>query len=155
MVWPRFRGFGWQFDPLREFERFQNELSRITRDVESSFAGVRAPVCTEFPLVNMWRNDTDIIVTTEIPGVEPKDIDISVIEKTVTIKGARKEEENVPEEAYHRNERGCGTFSRTFELPFKVDADKVEARSSKGVLYVTFPRAQEDKPKKISIKMSE
>jgi len=155
MIWPRFRGFGLEFDPWREFERIQGEMARVQRDMQQRLAGSGAPVDVEFPLVNMWRNDSDVIMTAEVPGVDPKDIDISVIEKTVTIKGVRKPEENVPQEACHRSERRYGTFSRTLELPFKVNADKVEAKFSKGVLYVTLPRVEEDKPKKISIKMSE
>jgi HSP20 family protein len=155
MIWPRFRGFGLEFDPWREFERLQGELYRVHRDIQQRAGEIGAPGGGEFPLVNMWRNDSDVRVTAEVPGVDPKDIDISVIEKTVTIKGVRKTEENVPQEAYHRSERGYGTFSRTFELPFRVNADKVEAKFSKGVLYLTLPRAEEDKPRKISIKMSE
>ena len=155
MVWPKFRGFGLEFDPWREFERIQGEMARVNRNMQQRFGGVSAPVVAEFPLINMWRNDSDVIVTAEVPGVDPKDMDISVIEKTVTIKGVRKPEENVPQEAYHRSERGYGTFSRTFELPFKVNADKVEAKFSKGVLYVTLPRVEEDKPRKISIKINE
>lgn len=155
MVWPRFRGFGEYFDPWRDFERLQNEIFQINREVQRRFPGTSAPSAAEFPLINMWQNDADVVATAEIPGVEPNDIDISVIEKAVTIKGNRKAEENVPQEAYHRSERGYGTFSRTIELPFKVDADKVGARFSKGILYVTLPRAEEEKPKKISVKLSE
>lgn len=155
MLWPRFRGLGAQFDPWHDFERIQNNLSRISRDIQNQYDRTSLQGVAEFPFINMWQNESDIIVTAEIPGVAPKDIDISVIEKTATIKGDRKAEEDVPQHSYHRSERGYGTFSRTIELPFKVNADKVDARFIKGVLYVTLPRAEEDKPKKISIKMSQ
>lgn len=153
MFWPRFGRYGYQFDPWREFERLQQELSRINRE-----AGQRhspAADVVEFPLINIWRNGDTAVVTAEIPGVEPEDVELSVIEKTLTIKGIRKPEEDVAAEAYSRTERGHGTFNRTVEMPFKIDAEKVDAHFKKGVLYVTLPRAVEDKPKKISVKVNQ
>src|SRR5208283_5299784 len=91
-------------------------------------------------------------VTTEVPGIEAGAIDISVMGKSVTVRGSRGPEEVKDGVAYHRRERWDGRFSKTFEIPFTVDADKVEAKFRKGVLYISLPRAESDKPRKITIK---
>jgi HSP20 family protein len=87
-----------------------------------------------------------------MPGVHVDDIDISVNGDTLTISGERGSDD-VPENAhFHRKERGFGKFSRTIQLPFVVDAEKVEASFKDGVLIITLPQIEAEKTKKISIK---
>ena len=87
----------------------------------------------------------------ELPGVEPDKIEISVVDDTVTLSGSRNAGE-VPQDAVHRyRERGYGRFSRSFRLPFRIDAANVDARCSNGILDVTLRKAEEDKPKKINV----
>jgi HSP20 family protein len=104
-----------------------------------------------YPATNVWTNEDGVVVSAELPGVTPEDIDISVVNDTLTVSGTRK-----PEEAegatYTRRERGHGEFARTFQLPFHVQGDRVEATFDKGVLHITLPRAEEDKPKRIEVK---
>jgi HSP20 family protein len=102
--------------------------------------------------MNVWANPDGAVVTAELPGVNPEDIDVSVVGETLTLTGSRTPEELKEGEKYHRRERGQGKFTRTFQLPFPVEADKVEAVFEKGVLHISLPRAEADKPKKISIK---
>jgi len=128
------------FDPWREIERMEKVLSRLT---------ARSRV--EFPAVNLWLNGDEAVVTTELPGIEPGNIDISVIGKSLTLRGSRQTEEAKEGESYHRRERWYGKFSKKIELPFNVDADKVTAKYSKGVLTLHLPRAEAEKPRKISI----
>ncbi|HUI44499.1 MAG TPA: Hsp20/alpha crystallin family protein [Nitrospirota bacterium] len=140
MLWTELDRFGLQ-DPWRAFER----LNRAT-------SGLLAPSTSEFPLVNVWMDGDRAIITSELPGVQLTDVDISVTGKSVTLRGWRATEDTCKGECQHRRERWSGTFTRSIELPYLVDQDKVEARFSKGMLELTLPRAEADKPRKIAIK---
>jgi HSP20 family protein len=87
-----------------------------------------------------------------MPGVSPDDIDIDVTGDALSISGERKPDEVAKEARYHRRERSYGSFSRTIQLPFMVDTNKVEANFKNGILMISLPRAEADKPKKITIK---
>lgn len=132
----------WFWDPWDEFERRHRAMRGN---------GGRT---SDFPSVNTWVSSDDFVVTTEIPGVDPEMIDISVVGKTVTLRGSRKADEVQKDQSCHRCERWSGEFSKAIELPFNIEADKVAARFSKGVLYLTLPKAEAEKPKKIEIKSS-
>ena len=90
-------------------------------------------------------------MTAELPGIDPKALEITVKNNTVTIRGSREVEEPGEGRTALRRERGEGTFVRSFSLPFRLDADKVSAQYQKGVLQVMLPRSEADKPKKISV----
>lgn len=138
-----FEPFGRVFDPWQELRRMEREMNRLLS---------RAPAAVEFPAVNIWTEEERAIVTTEVPGVSPQDMDISVVGSTLTIRGSREPEALKEGESYHRRERWYGQFSRSVDLPFAVEAGAVEARFDKGVLYITLPRAEAEKPRKISVK---
>ena len=92
-----------------------------------------------------------VVVTAEVPGVNPEDIDISIEGETLTISGSRSEEA-LPEGAeYRRRERSYGEFTRSIELPFRIDAGSVEANFTNGVLNINLPRLPEEKPRKITV----
>jgi len=148
MVSPRVSTDSWLWSPWDEIRRLQREMNRLFSD----FFG--EPVEEVYPAVNVWRKDDSVVVTAEMPGVEPGDIDLSVEGDTLTIRGSRKPEELKEGEEYHRQERHSGAFVRAIELPFRVDPEKVDARYEKGILRVTLPRAEEDKPKQITVKAS-
>jgi HSP20 family protein len=140
MLWSDLERFGRLLDPWREFERLNRGLTR-------------GPASTaDFPAFNVWMAADNAVVTSEIPGIDSKDIEISVVGKTVTLRGTRAPEQTKEKEAYHRRERWHGRFSKTFELPFEVDADRVGAKYAKGILYIALPRAEADKPRKIVVK---
>jgi len=115
----------------------------------STAASTRA---SEFPLVNIWINADEAVLTTEIPGIDAKAVDISVAGKTVTLRGSRERSPEKESQAYHRRERWYGQFSKTIELPFNVEVDAVEASFRKGVLKVTLPKAHAEKPRTIKVK---
>jgi HSP20 family protein len=104
--------------------------------------------------MNVWANAENAVVATEIPGIDPDSLEISVVGSTLTIKGSRQPEETQEGESYHRRERWYGRFARSLELPFKIESEKVKAHYAKGILTVSLPRAEAEKPKKIEI-MSE
>ena len=104
--------------------------------------------------MNAWRDDEKAVVEAELPGVDPKDVDISVRGRKLTITGERKAEELNEEERYHYKERWHGKFQRSFDLPYEVDSEKVEAVYKDGILTVTLPRAEADKPRKIEVTLN-
>lgn len=106
----------------------------------------------EFPLVNIWVNEDEAILTTEIPGVDPQGVEISVAGKAVSVRGSRQPEPAEEGTTFHRRERWGGQFSKTVELPFTVEAEAVEARFSKGILSVRLPKSAAEKPRKITVK---
>lgn len=136
------------YTPWQEMERMRREMDRVF----SNYTSPRARVAPSFPAINVWTNQDGAVITAELPGVNPDDIDISVVGDTLTLTGLRQAEGLKEGEKYHRRERGYGKFTRTFQLPFSVEGDKVEARFSKGVLHLSLPRAEAEKPRKIAIK---
>jgi HSP20 family protein len=102
--------------------------------------------------MNAWVAGDIGIVTTELPGVDPKSVDISVMGKTLTLRGSREPEDLREDDSFHRRERWHGQFTKTIEMPFNIDSNRVEAKFSKGVLRITLPRAEADKPRKIAVK---
>ena len=132
-------------DPFREMDRLQKEMNRLFSTFTSS--GMQ-----EYPAVNIWTNNEGAVVTTEVPGYDPKDIQLSVTNDMLTLSGSRPAEELKEGEQYHRQERNIGSFERKLQLPFAVESNKVDASFKNGVLTVTLPRAEAEKPKKIAIK---
>lgn len=125
---------------------------RILDRLNRAATGVLAPSTSAFPLINVWIDGDRALVISELPGVESKDVDISVAGKTVTLRGSRTTADVCKGECQHRHERWSGNFTRSFELPFVIDQEKVKAKFSKGVLQLALPRAEADKPRKIAIK---
>lgn len=136
--------FGGAMDPLREMHRLRQEMNQV-------FSTLDHPLGEEFPAVNAWLGQEDIVISAELPGVDPAKVDISVVGDTLTISGSRETEPVKEGESYHRQERRHGRFSRSLQLPFHVEAGKVEAKYDKGILQMTLPRAEADKPRKISV----
>ena len=136
-----------------EMDKLQREMNRM---FDSAFTGrfIDRPMNShDFPAINVWtKADTGQVITAEIPGMNLDDLDIKVVWESLTISGSRPapaEDENI---RYHRQERGYGSFTRTIQLPFPIDVDKVEANYEKGVLKIWLPRAESDKPRKITVK---
>jgi HSP20 family protein len=136
-------------NPWREIDHVQREMNRL---FSSLYNSPRTQMTPSFPAMNVWTNPDGAVIMAELPGVNPEDIDISVVGETLTLTGFRPQEELKEGEKYHRRERSFGRFTRTFQLPFSVETDRVEAVFDKGVLHISLPRAEVDKPKKIAIK---
>ena len=132
----------------QEMDQLQREMNRLF-DVTSRGRVFTAP---SYPAMNIWTNEDGQLISAEMPGVHPDDIEIDVTGDALSISGERKQDEVAEEALYHRRERSYGTFSRTIQLPFMVDTNKVEANFKNGILMISLPRAEADKPKKITIK---
>ena len=130
-----------------EMDRLQREMNRIFESFD------RTPMATAgFPALNLWMNEDGAVATAELPGVNVKDLEINVVGETLTLSGQRKPAELPKDAVYHRQERGQGKFTRTIDLPFNVDSAKVQATLEKGILSILLPRAEQDKPRKITVK---
>jgi len=150
MVWSTFGDFWfddeWSRSAGRMVRRLQDEVNRLFEDVPSGGTG--------FPPVNLWASDSEVIVMAEVPGIDPKELDLSVLGNVLTMSGERKPEEIGERDRFVRRERGYGQFTRTVELPYLVKGDSIEASCSNGLLRVVLPRAEADKPKRITVASS-
>ena len=131
------------YNPLLDMQRAQADLNRM-------FGTMRFYPPPEFPLLNLWTNPDGAIVAAEVPGVSPDDLEISIRRDTVTLRGTRKGEP-MEDAVVLRQERMTGSFARNMVLPFRVDTEKASAKFDRGVVTLTLPRPEEDKPHRISI----
>ncbi|HHV69886.1 heat-shock protein Hsp20 [Ochrobactrum sp. 695/2009] len=125
-------------------------MRSMMRDLDRGFWP--SPFRAAFPAVNVWQGAEVVAVTTELPGIEPGDIEIAVKDNVLTLSGESKAPQVLEGARWHRNERGYGKFSRAIRLPFAASDDKVEAKMTNGVLRIVISRAAAEKPKKIEIK---
>lgn len=142
-----------QWRPFREVSRLRSEMDRLWDEYFGPGRRALRPLEEEWlPAVDVSETADKITVKAEIPGMEAKDIEISMVGDTLTIKGEKKAEREEKDENYHLVERSYGSFSRAMKLPAVVDSDKVEATYKNGVLTVVLPKKEEVKPKAIEIK---
>lgn len=148
-VWKPFRDWV-PFD----FEQMRREMDRLW---DSFFErGIRRKpeeVSDWFPSLDVSETKNDLVIKAEVPGMEPKDIDISLSDGVLTIKGEKKQEREEKEEDYHLIERSYGSFARSIQLPKGVQSDKIQATYKNGVLKVVLPKSEEAKKKEIKIKV--
>lgn len=143
------RSFWGQTTSGNEMERLRREMNRLFSTYPAT-SGAR--VSPGYPAMNVWTNEDGAVVTAELPGIDPEKLDIAVVENTLTLSGERTPIELTEGDVYHRRERGSGKFTRSFQLPFNVEANNVQAVYEQGVLHITLPRAEADKPRKIVVK---
>ena len=131
--------------PWRELTRLQNEVNRV-------FAGAQGGYTVATPAINVWTHDDGAILRAMLPDFAPSDIDISVLGDSVTISGQRQAQKVDEEATFHRRERDFGSFTRTIQLPYRLEPDQVTAEFKNGVLELTLPRANADRPKRVAVK---
>jgi HSP20 family protein len=140
---------GTLWNPWREMNRLRREMDHLVN--YEGWPTSRGQ--TAFPPVNAWENEQGLVLTAEIPGVDPSQLDVSLEKDSLTISGQRAGgAPTTPEENYVRRERWFEPFQRTVELPFDVNPDKCDASYERGVLTVRLERAPELQPKKLTIK---
>jgi HSP20 family protein len=133
-------------DSWSPFDQFDRAMNRMLGDLY--------PTRAEYPPANIWTGKDDIVLTAELPGIEPDDLDVSVQENVVSLHCAPKEKSPQSQEGvtYHRRECAHAGFNRSWRLPFAVDPDQVEAKLENGILKLILPQSEASKPKKIEIK---
>jgi len=144
--------------PVRRWEATFEELDRIRRQMEAYAEAVGGPARLQyfgaFPATNLSYDADNFYVRMELPGVDPNDLVVSAMDRSVSVTGRRqlpREEEGV---SYHRREREGGEFSRNVELPTDFDRDEVEASYTNGVLTIRLPRLAAAKPRPIAVRSS-
>ena len=139
--------------PTHDLMNIRDEMSRL---FDNFFAGLpergKELLGGEWsPSVDVSETDEEVVVTAELPGVKQDEVDITITDDVLTLKGEKKEEKEVKEKNYHRVERTYGSFQRSIGLPTGVEAGKAKATYKDGVLCITIPKAEEAKPKQIKI----
>ena len=139
-------------DPFREFAQLQDRLNRAFSDAYARSDEGLLTSGSWVPSVDIYQGTAhEIVLKAEVPGMKRDDIDITVDNGTLTIKGEKKVSGEVKENQFHRVERQYGTFTRTFSLPQTIDANHVSAEYQDGVLTVKLPMREEAKPRQIKV----
>jgi HSP20 family protein len=142
------------YESLKEFRELDHLQDEVNRLYESFFG--RRPFSERpdvFPAINVSEDHDNLYVSAELPGVEAKDVDITVEEDSLTIKGVRRVEPDYEGVSYHRREREGGGFNRKISLQTRIVTEKVKAEMKDGVLTVVMPKAEDVKPTTIDIKV--
>ncbi len=139
------------WNPARTFDALRREFDRFI-DTSLVGEGEREFLGRDFvPAIDVQEEDDKITVRADLPGLKKDEIDLSVRDNVLTLKGERKQEEEDKGKDYHRVERRYGQFIRSVPLPDTVDPDKVSAEYKDGVLNITAPKSSESKTKKIAV----
>ena len=138
-----------RWDPFREVVALQNRMNSLFRDFNEG----EGPMTTAAfaPAADIYEDEKKIAIKLEVPGIEEKDLDVSVENNTLTVKGERKFEKEEKEENFHRVERRYGSFFRAFTLPSTVDTEHVAASYNAGVLKLELAKKPEAQPKQIKV----
>lgn len=143
------------YDPVRVLNNLRREVNNL---LNASFGDWLSNDTVPSLAAGLWMPAVDIreeaerfILTADVPGVDPKDIEITMENGILTIKGERKQEQVNEGDNYRRVERQYGSFYRRFSLPDTADADRITASSKNGVLEVVIPKSEEVKPKRIAV----
>jgi HSP20 family protein len=139
--------------PFGELSPFRKEMDRLWDRFLGQTPFARTLTGMWSPSVDISETKDNFVVKAELPGLEAKDVNVSISGDILTIKGEKKAEEEEKDEHYHRIERYSGSFQRVFQLPSGVKADKIEAIFDKGILKVTLPKVEEAKKKEIEVKV--
>jgi HSP20 family protein len=136
-------------NPYRVMLDIRSDMDRL---IEQAFSSPRLGFMSETSLdMDVSEDENQYIVKASIPGLDPKDMDITYTNKVLTIKGEVKGDEDKDNKRYHLRERWYGSFSRSISLPANVNADQIEASYDKGVLTLQLPKTEEEKPRKITV----
>ena len=142
-----------RFYPYRELNTLQERVNRLFHESFNSSEGRDESLATSnfAPAVDVYEDEHSVTLKIEVPGIDEKDIDVRIENRTLTVHGERKFENEEKEENYRRVERQYGSFSRTFTLPNTVDTENVSADYEKGVLKIKLTKKAEAKPKQIKV----
>jgi HSP20 family protein len=146
----------WEVTPWRpfEFEKMRREMDRLWDSFFESKPTRRVGEGEWAPSLDISETKGDLVVKAELPGIDPKDIDISLNEGILTIKGEKRQEKEEKEEGYHLVERSYGSFTRSIRLPREIQSEKINASYKNGVLKITLPKTEEAKKKEVKIKVT-
>jgi len=142
-----------RWDPFRDLVTLRDRMNRLFEDAVTTARSEEKDMISSAwaPAVDIYEDDSQLVLSAEVPGIEEKDIEIRVEDNTLSIRGERKMEKETKEENYHRIERAYGSFYRSFSLPNYIDQEGIRAEHENGVLKITLPKKPELKPRQVRI----
>jgi HSP20 family protein len=152
-----------KWHPLKDLESMRREMDRIweemlpsTRRAFYELPWVKGAVekFVASPAIDVIDKENEVVVKADMPGVDKDDIEISLQENTLTIRGEVKAEDETKEENYYYSERNYSSFARTINIPTKVEAEKIKAGLKDGILTIHLPKAKELQPRKIKVEIA-
>ena len=145
-----------RFDPFRDMAVLQDRMNRLFNDSYGSRNQEDHMLSrgTWVPPVDIWEAEGELVLKAELPDMKREDIDVTVENHTLTIRGERKLDNEIKQENFHRVERAYGSFVRTFSLPPTVDSGRIGAEYKNGVLTVKLPMREEAKPRQIDVQVA-
>ncbi len=139
-----------RWEPVREMMTLREAMDRLFDDAFTR--PINMGSVSTMPAIDMYQNEDDLIVKASLPGISKDDVDITVTDGMLTLRGEYKTNEDDAGKAYHIREQRYGVFERSLSLPTDVEVDKAKAEFENGILTITLPKAEAVKPKLISIK---
>ena len=143
-----------RWNPFNEMSLLQNQMNRLFDTTLQGWTGDSNGTTQWTPSADIYESENELVVNLDLPGVDPKIVDIRVENNVLSIRGERQFEDKQNKENFHRVERSYGPFARSFTLSTAVDAYKFRANYKSGVLSITLPKAEAAKPKRIQIAAS-
>ena len=141
-----------RWKPFEDFMSMPRRFNRLFEDpFYKDFEKETETLPQWYPATDIYETEDGYVFKLEVPGLKKEEINIEFNENTLSIKGEKKEENEVKKEDYHRVESCSGTFSRSFALPHTIDHKKIDAKMKNGVLELRVAKAEEKKPKTITI----
>ncbi len=140
-----------RWEPARELTNMRQFMDRFFND---PFSAMNTGLSGQSFALDVAEETDDYVIKASVPGIKAEDIDITLTDNVLTIKGESKADQEISEENYHIRERRYGSFSRSIALPAAIDADKVQADCENGVLTLRLPKSEAVKPKRINVSKS-
>ena len=142
-----------RWNPVNDMSLIQNEMNRLFETALHGWGDSNGTTGGTHwtPPADIYESENELVVNIDLPGVDPRMVDVRVENNVLTIRGERQFDEKQTQENYHRLERPYGSFARSFTLANSVDADKIRASYKAGVLSISLPKAEAAKPKRIQI----
>ena len=142
-----------KYNPIRDLRTMQEQMNRLLDLAWSREAGEELREGVWQPAVDIYEEENFVIIKAELPDIDQKDIEVKIENNTLTLRGERKLDQSVKKENYHRIERYYGAFQRSFVLPQTIDQDGINAVCERGVLTITLPKKDEEKPRQINVEV--
>ena len=143
-----------RWDPFNELKRMDDTFGRLWRTTHYRLPGPSGEVATYSLPLDVTRGDEEVVIRASVPGVDPKDIEVTVDDGVLTIAGSSASEQDAESDGYMLRERRSGRFARSVRLPDYVDADKTESTYEHGVISITLPKSEAAQSKRLEIKIS-
>ncbi|HET9218798.1 MAG TPA: Hsp20/alpha crystallin family protein [Terriglobia bacterium] len=140
-----------RWNPFGEMSLLQNQMNRLFDTALQGWPGESNGTTSWIPAADIYESDDELVVNLDLPGVDPKTVDIRMESNVLSIRGERQFDEKLNKETFHRVERSYGPFARSFTLSTSVNPDRIRADFKAGVLRITLPKAESAKPKRIQI----